>query len=361
MFGSAFLFSACSDDDEACTETEWYEDTDEDGLGDPDVSVFACDQPDGYVANADDTDDEDAVADEDVEYLITSDMFTAAPFNDMEVVTATLEDGTQALCYSITFSSDGIDGDEGPFCPETIDEVGGLAMYDGESNDYVPTLSVINRTLLETITADGYDIVDEDGNVNINTAGDDISTCLALEYDPDLQYTYLIPVEPKLADEVDEISEVEFIGVSIDGVPLTGNPPSAINGPAMFGGDGNAEQISFPSLDPCGGHPDPAGYYHLHFIPEVMNQVLDAKGITEVSCTLIDQTSSVQLSGFAKDGFPVYAYAEMPTDLDECNGRTGVTDEYPDGVYHYVASTTDAPNMPPCLKGVAARNSFEYN
>jgi hypothetical protein len=35
----------------------WYEDADEDGLGNADNSIFACDQPSGYVDNADDCDD----------------------------------------------------------------------------------------------------------------------------------------------------------------------------------------------------------------------------------------------------------------------------------------------------------------
>lgn len=298
--------------------------------------------------------------------LITEDKFSTAPFVSIGIVSATLEDGTTADCYQITFSSDGIDGDEGPFCPATSNDIGGLAMYDGASNNSVAKLSVINKALLEAIEADGYDIMDDQGNVYVDVTGNvapiDHSNCLALEYDPDLTYTYLIPVTPKLASSVNEIGEVEFYGVSVDGVPMTGNPPSAVNGPSRGGPTGGtATEINFPSLDPCGGHPDPAGYYHTHFVPEVMNQVLAANGITDVTCTLIAQTSSVKLSGFAKDGFPVYAYATMPADLDACNGRTAATPEYPNGTYHYVASTTDAPNIPPCLKGVAARNSFQYN
>ncbi|MGB1031447.1 MAG: lysyl oxidase family protein, partial [Flavobacteriales bacterium] len=37
--------------------SNWYADTDNDTYGDPDNMVFACDQPAGYVANADDCDD----------------------------------------------------------------------------------------------------------------------------------------------------------------------------------------------------------------------------------------------------------------------------------------------------------------
>ena len=51
---------------------------------------------------------------------------------------------------------------------------------------------------------------------------------------------------------------------------------------------------------------------------------------------------------------------EIPNDLDECNGRTAATDEYPDGTYHYVG-TTGSPNVPPCRKGLAAEMSVSIN
>ena len=37
-------------------------------------------------------------------------------------------------------------------------------------------------------------------------------------------------------------------------------------------------------------------------------------------------------------------------DLDECNGRVGVTPEFPDGIYHYYATDT-YPFFQRCVKG----------
>ena len=48
--------TSCGDDD-ACVESIWYEDADGDGLGNPNVSQTACDQPVGFVADNTDTDD----------------------------------------------------------------------------------------------------------------------------------------------------------------------------------------------------------------------------------------------------------------------------------------------------------------
>lgn len=58
LFFVAFgFFLASCNDDEPCVETNWYEDADGDNLGNADVSISACEQPDGYVADNSDTDD----------------------------------------------------------------------------------------------------------------------------------------------------------------------------------------------------------------------------------------------------------------------------------------------------------------
>ena len=48
----------CIDDElDAVDQLTWYADSDSDGFGDPTVSIESCDQPSGYVNNADDCND----------------------------------------------------------------------------------------------------------------------------------------------------------------------------------------------------------------------------------------------------------------------------------------------------------------
>ncbi|XMO88271.1 YHYH protein [Algibacter sp. AS12] len=317
------------------------------------ILVFqACSSDDS--TTSDDADDDD----EETTYLISETLFNSSSLVSFETITSTLEDGTSAECFQLTFTSNPLEN-VGPFCPTTINDTAGLGFYDGATN---PGLRVWSADLLNDIEADGYDMVNDDGTVNVdyfNSATDsNLSYCLEASANDDLQMVFVIPATPKLASSNNVIGEVEIVGVSLDGIPTNGEPPSAINGPVQF--TSNSDQINFPSLDPCGGHHDPSGYYHWHLVPQVANQVLTANGITEVSCTNVTQTNDLELFGFAKDGFPIYAYATEPNDLDDCGGRTAATTEFPDGTYHYVASTITAPNIPACLKGVSARNSFQF-
>ena len=57
-------------------------------------------------------------------------------------------------------------------------------------------------------------------------------------------------------------------------------------------------------------------------------------------------TSLYAMGTFTQD----YEYVAGLGDLDECNGRTGVTPEFPKGIYHYFATDT-FPNLQRCVKG----------
>jgi hypothetical protein len=136
-------------------------------------------------------------------------------------------------------------------------------------------------------------------------------------------------------------------------------------------------------------HVQPNGQYHYHGMPTNL--------ITKLNSA---STSSMTLVGWAADGFPIYAnyghttatsassalkemkgsYRVKTTpdagrpdtslfamghfqqdwvfdasvgDLDECNGRTGVTPEFPNGIYHYFISMT-YPFIQRCVKGAPA-------
>ena len=137
--------------------------------------------------------------------------------------------------------------------------------------------------------------------------------------------------------------------------------------------------------DDNNAHVQPGGSYHYHGMPEGF---ISLQGGSSSTMTLI---------GWAADGFPIYArygysdandadsalkvvtgsyelvteanssrpstdiyslgtfaqdweYVEGSGDLDECNGRVGVTPEFPDGIYHYYATDT-YPYFQRCVKG----------
>ena len=324
-------------------------------------------------------------------------------------VSCLLNNGQTTSCYKFVFSSNPVAS--GPFCPESVDDAGGLGIYDGETNPGFNTL----HNIFTFMEADGYDVIDENGYTRIQDPGDRSAApeegkayCLDAAADDSLTITYLIPVTPVLLDTPDSIDTVELFGFSLDGVPINGNPPSVVSNegkPGGGGGDGTNSSmmgppssgsrtgsmppppgagsgsmgpptsqgsgsgmggggtgiVAIPALDPCGGHHDPAGYYHWHMIPEAANDMLEKNGITSVTCTNIAQNPGA-MSGYAKDGFPVYGPVETdgtrPENLDECNGHTTATPEFPEGVYHYHSLDGQAPGIPGCVKGASAVDAY---
>ena len=54
----------------------------------------------------------------------------------------------------------------------------------------------------------------------------------------------------------------------------------------------------------------------------------------------------ISMGAFTQD----YEYIEGSGDLDQCNGRVGVTPVFPDGIYYYMVTDT-FPFFSRCLKG----------
>ncbi len=347
LLGALFLMTSCQDDEVACEETVWYQDTDGDGLGNPDVSFQSCEQPTGYVDNSDDTDD--TLAGDPV--LNTSMFSSFSQVGEFELVPCNLSNGTASMCYKVVYEN--IRETVTVICPEHEGEVGGLGIYDGNTN---PGLRVLNDDLWADFAADGYDIINDDGSINIQIPaggpgsgfiepGSGINgSCLDALLDESYQITYHIPAYPVQTNVSASTNTREYWGVSLDGFPFAQQPPSAAS----------PMGAALPGLDACGGHPQPDGPYHYHLTPHVINDLLEKNGITEVSCTYIEQSSNTILA-YARDGFPIYGYEESdgstPSDLDECSGHFGPTAEFPDGIYHYHIMNDEILNIIPCTKG----------
>jgi hypothetical protein len=107
----------------------------------------------------------------------------------------------------------------------------------------------------------------------------------------------------------------------------------AVNGVALFNQYAAGRQPlmgEINSFDQYNGHPQNTGQYHYHVEPLYL--------------TTTNGNSS--LIGFLLDGYPVYGPFEngkriTNADLDELHGHTGVTADYPNGIYHYHITSED--------------------
>ncbi|WP_428390003.1 YHYH protein [Mucisphaera sp.] len=196
-------------------------------------------------------------------------------------------------------------------------------------------------------------------------------------------YRFTIPLQPTTSDQPVPILTTRF-GVAINGIPFDPAGP-------FFKGD-QKSGWEFEPLHPTIGahlgvdennaHTQPGGGYHYHGLPQPLYDRLTQQAGGE--------TAKMTLLGWAADGFPVYGpfahadpldagsplrelkpsyqlrsgprpatpggqhdgafiqdYQYVPDlgDLDDCNGRFGVTPDFPDGTYYYVI-TRDFPVIP---------------
>jgi hypothetical protein len=127
-------------------------------------------------------------------------------------------------------------------------------------------------------------------------------------------YTMTIPAKPTAASTHEETG-LFAIGMALNGVPIFND---------REGGNVPLNKGVITSFDKAGAHPAQAQDYHYH--------VTDFDG----SYTTKDDA---KLVGFLRDGFPLYGRKDKdgtyPSNLDEFNGHTGPTTEFPNGIYHY--------------------------
>ena len=134
------------------------------------------------------------------------------------------------------------------------------------------------------------------------------------------------------------VTNMGSIGTMISGAALfnaydgTGSPAMSQNVSVNFT-DSSGTQQTAAFIDPCNGHAAPqqgGNTYHYHGISSCITSKVDTAG------------GPSHLIGIALDGFPVYGGRDMNgkvitvSQLDQCNGITSATPEFPNGVYHYV-------------------------
>ena len=201
---------------------------------------------------------------------------------------------------------------------------------------------------------------------------------------------YSHSLQPTWFDTEDTSEQVP--GVARNGVKLEPETGETYQGDNAWRYEAIQDALDL-GLDEHHAHVQPTGMYHYHGMPEGH---LDLVGIS----------NAMILVGWARDGYPIYArygysdpldstsaikvvsgsyehraldelnelgrpssdsergldslplgvfvadweYVDGSGDLDECNGRYGVTPQFPDGIYHYYI-TDDYPYIQRCLKG----------
>lgn len=276
--------------------------------------------------------------------ITAADMATSALVTDPVTVACTLTDGSAATCLEITVKYVPDDLEVGPFCPATIDDVGGIWDWDGDQAG----LYRVDGEFLKMLDEMGYHFYDSNGTVHvfdIRTEGPTASNeCISGSFDEAVEMTMLIPTTPQMADAPVSLGTVAKVGVSLSGVPIFADAPSVLDTGHM------------PALDACAGHVDPGGWYHYHGTATDLDTVYEETGV-QTSCANAIQDAKAQF-GYAFDGYAIMGSLEadgsVPRNLDECGGHMD------GGTYHY-HSDGEFPNLPECLVGLQAVDNFSTN
>ncbi|MEM9368552.1 MAG: YHYH protein [Planctomycetota bacterium] len=199
-------------------------------------------------------------------------------------------------------------------------------------------------------------------------------------------HRFRVPLHPVAAARPTALRLGKF-GIALNGIPF--DPGAAefwrrdFSSPWQYAVIGGKVDLG---LDQNQAHVQPTGDYHYHGRPTDL--------VLRLSREARKADRSMTLLGYAADGYPVYdceivdergttvslrssyrlrmgtrpggnegpggrydgtfvadyAYVSKAGDLDEFNGRVGITPEYPEGTFHYVLTKT-FPYIPRMLKG----------
>jgi len=213
-------------------------------------------------------------------------------------------------------------------------------------------------------------------------------------------YTWTLPRYPRIAKEVTMAPDRGPIAITVTGVPIYG-PEEGPGGDAVaLHHDYFVEDRQPIELGLCGGHSGPDGTYHYHFDANCTHWHPDEEsGEKWIDWVIdkIDKTIHSPILGYAFDGFPIYGmygwnenglvtmmtssyrlksgangyggiddweYISGLGTLDECNGRSSSSPEYPDGIYHYHSTLFNGGNLIGfpyfllCYKGTPDESNF---
>lgn len=194
-------------------------------------------------------------------------------------------------------------------------------------------------------------------------------------------YNFRVPLNPQIAAEPTKLRMGPF-GVAVNGVVFDPGAAEWWNGDRNWQYEPLSGAINL-GVDANNAHVQPNGAYHYHAIPTGLLEKLSGgkpklvlvgwaadgfpiygpwsyRDAKNTNSPLKKMTSSYRVKRGARPGGPGgnydgsfladYEYAKGAGDLDECNGRFGVTSEFPAGIYYYML-TEDWPFIPRQFKG----------